>query len=218
MKSSSDSKIINAQGVSNKNPHDLTSSDFKPSDMTPSVDKLLTQQRNLILKGRSNDRTSLSETNLSRNISIVNHDGIKMPPEVKEKSTVIRGKQRISLNSYFIAGRRIKFLIKPVSFCSSPLLAEEEKKPLVVFRALFLIHSGADHFEHRSVIRDTWTDKSLLNKFQAKVIFVLGKSDLDLVETKVVEEAQTYQDILKGGEVLFEGNLNKRCFLPLYKN
>lgn len=71
-------------------------------------------------------------------------------------------------------------------------------------RALFVIHSSVDHFEYRSVIRETWGRKSVLDQLfnGSQIIFVLGKSQDQRIENQVDWEAEYYCDILKGGNSL----------------
>ena len=66
-------------------------------------------------------------------------------------------------------------------------------------RALFVVHTGVDHFEYRAVIRETWGSASVLEGINARLLFVVGKSQDPAVERALKWEAEYHMDILKGG-------------------
>uniref|UniRef100_H2XRS7 Hexosyltransferase n=2 Tax=Ciona intestinalis TaxID=7719 RepID=H2XRS7_CIOIN len=77
-----------------------------------------------------------------------------------------------------------------------PLLnpVKANRRRLVRFLMVFLVHSGAPHFEHRQVIRETWGSSG---KRLSKLVFLLGKSDNTTVQSQVLEENNVHGDILQ---------------------
>lgn len=61
-----------------------------------------------------------------------------------------------------------RFLISNQYFCSN----DEQ--------IIILVKSAIENFQARQAIRMTWANKDLLNKHSIKVLFVLGRSELDL--------------------------------------
>ncbi|KAL3284434.1 hypothetical protein HHI36_018593 [Cryptolaemus montrouzieri] len=59
---------------------------------------------------------------------------------------------------------------------------------------LILIHSAPKNFEKREVIRSTWGRKN----FKSQLVFSLGNPEDERVQHRILEEAQSFNDIIQG--------------------
>ncbi|KAH8384276.1 hypothetical protein KR200_008012 [Drosophila serrata] len=65
-------------------------------------------------------------------------------------------------------------------------------------QGLILIHSAPNHFEKRSVMRETWGGFNSLQDSPLRLIFALGAVQNDSMQTSLVEEHSLYGDLLQG--------------------
>ncbi|XP_078492697.1 beta-1,3-galactosyltransferase 5-like [Ciona intestinalis] len=124
-----------------------------------------------------------------------------IPQEYLEENTVAsQYEYKYSIEPSFDASCGIAAKLEQKSDPSEdealPLLnpVKANRRRLVRFLMVFLVHSGAPHFEHRQVIRETWgsSGKRLL-----QLVFLLGKSDNTTVQSQVREENSVHGDILQ---------------------
>ena len=84
-----------------------------------------------------------------------------------------------------------QFLMNCSTACSSPPF-------LVAF-----VHSAPANFVKRKVIRETWASKSVTEKLNVRVLFILGISDDNDTKTsiKIHQESRTHNDLVQGNFV-----------------
>ena len=77
--------------------------------------------------------------------------------------------------------------IEVPQFLSSPKSCHGTSVPLLI-----LVHSAADHFEHRKTLRETWTQTHP----DLRRVFVIGQSLNEKLQLEVQQEIETEKDIL----------------------
>ncbi|KAH8282402.1 hypothetical protein KR054_007390 [Drosophila jambulina] len=65
-------------------------------------------------------------------------------------------------------------------------------------QGLILIHTAPDHFEKRSVIRETWGGINSIQDSPLRLIFALGAVQNDSMQTELIEEHSLFGDLLQG--------------------
>ena len=71
---------------------------------------------------------------------------------------------------------------------------------------IFYVHSSIVNYQKRQVIRKTWGFPRLFKDYNMRILFVVGKSDIESTQQKLEMEYSLYGDILQGD------------FLDTYKN
>lgn len=65
-------------------------------------------------------------------------------------------------------------------------------------QGLILIHTAPDHFEKRSVIRETWGGVCSVQDSPLRLIFALGGVQNDSLQRSLIEEQALFGDLLQG--------------------
>ena len=83
------------------------------------------------------------------------------------------------------------------------------------YSLVIIVHSAVTNFRKREVIRKTWGNKALLEKYGMKLVFVLGtpcKSDLQVL---ISEESDKHDDIVQGNFLDSYTNITHKAVLWL---
>ena len=86
---------------------------------------------------------------------------------------------------HIVDGKNLEFLINQNSCVSGTYL-------------MIYIHSGPENSERRRVIRSTWGTPDILQRYHAKLVFVMGEPDDENTQAAVENESEVYQDIVQG--------------------
>ena len=78
---------------------------------------------------------------------------------------------------------------------------------------LLLVHSATDNSERRQSIRRTWANRALLQTFNGRIIFVLGKPKFESEQEQIKHESDTHGDIVQGDFVDTYRNLTNKAVL-----
>jgi beta-1,3-galactosyltransferase 1 len=86
------------------------------------------------------------------------------------------------------------FTLQPeIKACTAAANSSNERKILV----LSFVVVGVEFFERRTLIRNTWANRSLYDEYDMQVFFMVGFSRDDKINQMVREEARIYKDILQ---------------------
>uniref|UniRef100_A0A915JU13 Uncharacterized protein n=1 Tax=Romanomermis culicivorax TaxID=13658 RepID=A0A915JU13_ROMCU len=63
---------------------------------------------------------------------------------------------------------------------------------------LIIVHSAAEHFEARSIIRKTWGQKAVLkNQYKSAVLFFVGQPVNEYIQNDIREESRIHKDLIQ---------------------
>ncbi|CAJ0931437.1 unnamed protein product, partial [Mesorhabditis belari] len=85
-------------------------------------------------------------------------------------------------------------LLRPFGFVIKP----ERKVCTDTTRVFIAIHSAASNFGRRQVIRETYAQRKLQERYEFSFLFTLGLQESDLFQKWIVAEAKEFDDILQG--------------------
>lgn len=105
-------------------------------------------------------------------------------------------------NAKIINPHSYKYVINQTKFCAGKNLL------LIAFVAI-----SPQNFEHRKLIRETWSNKTLFP--QIETIFTLGLSSNQTVNQKIKEENEIYKDILQEDFMDTYDNLTLKTIMGL---
>lgn len=80
---------------------------------------------------------------------------------------------------------------------------------------LIYFQSRWDHFERRSVLRETWASSKTFKDIRIRAIFVLGRSAVPTDQLKINNENLLYHDILQGDFIDSIANLTMKSILAM---
>ena len=61
-----------------------------------------------------------------------------------------------------------------------------------------LVHTATEHFQRRQSIRETWANVSLYQNVHIRIVFLLGLTKKEEVQTKIEEENKIHGDLVQG--------------------
>ncbi|CAK9301399.1 unnamed protein product [Gordionus sp. m RMFG-2023] len=108
------------------------------------------------------------------------------------------------------------FLINPQMSCY-----EESHYRLnytMVTRPIFLmavVHTAPDHFNHRASIRETWGSIKKYFNYNLNVVFLVGTTSIEHLQNQLVNESQTYGDIVQASFVDSYQNMTYKTAMGL---
>ena len=86
------------------------------------------------------------------------------------------------------SNKTAKIILSPDNLCTVPDLL------LLVY-----VHTEADNYKRRALIRQTWGKPSFYSKYNIRVLFVMGKVvKVPMMQMAVEHEAKTHKDIIQG--------------------
>ena len=63
---------------------------------------------------------------------------------------------------------------------------------------IIYIHTSPDHFERRTLLRNTWASRDLFNDRITETVFLMGLVDNPDIQERVLNESAKYRDIIQG--------------------
>lgn len=85
-------------------------------------------------------------------------------------------------------------------------------KPL---KMLVLVHSATRHFDRRVSFRETWANTELFSGKDLRVVFVLGATADEMLQTQIEAEGSQYGDIVQGDFIDAYVNLTHKAITGL---
>lgn len=137
----------------------------------------------MVVVNNTNDLIRMSQTDMKRAIQ-----DMEVPYSIETvlgNITAVSTPRRLVTMGDVVNPHHFEYIVNPVNMC------RDKNLTYIVY-----VHSAPMNFKKRQMIRQTWGGKSVLLKYNMRIIFCMGVVDDSVTMQRVLMESNRYGDIL----------------------